>query len=196
MNEWLKIKIVRDFNKINKNGTNVAGSSGISITNVMAGISSTSGSSGSNLSSQNNIRSAYPTKYLKLIDLVRNTWYNQCLSSNSNFPTGKITIKALNSINIDLLVDITNQFNTKIESSPQFIYTYIENNKIFSKSCVVSESRYIDPLKHIKENPNYMFHVYLIFDNGGRWYKREDKELLKNSRKEKLQELEKIEIEL
>ena len=94
-------------------------------------------------------------------------------------------------MDFDFFVEVSKFNNVTIVNTPMFEYYYIENNNILSKSLSVGNLR-VDTLEYIKTHPGYMFHIYQISYNMARWYQREDKNLLKRNRKEKLKKLKKL----
>jgi hypothetical protein len=164
MNNWLKIKVCRDFNKFIAQSKN-------------------------NLSLLNNKakKIIYSPNYLILLELVKNAYI-----ANVIIPSKKLTITDLNNMNFDFFVEVSKFNNVTIVNAPMFEYYYIENNNIFSNSLSVSSLENIDTLEYIKTHPGYMFHIYQISSNKARWHQREDKNLLKRNRKEKLKKLNEI----
>lgn len=160
-NDILKIKIIRDFNKIKKS---------IKSTTLY----------------KNNI--TYPQKYIKLLDLIRNTWLIQYSSKIPYLSPENITISDLNSIDLNLFENIINLYNTKIVDSPLVKIFYIENNEIKTLTKCVGDFNG-DVIYHIKHNEKYIFYIYQISNTYCRWYRHEDKDYLKNLRKQKLEKL-------
>jgi hypothetical protein len=165
MNEWLKIKVCRDFNKINKQTSN-----SLFMINHL-----------------NNIKKSFSPNYRILLEMVTNVY----LYNNTN-NAKKLTITDLNNMDFDIIVEVSKFNNVQIVNSPMFTYFHIENNNIFSNSLSVSSLENIDTLEYIKTHPGYMFHIYQISSNKARWHQREDKNLLKRNRKEKLKKLNEI----
>lgn len=173
MNDILKMKIVRDFNKIFYNKS-------LSLLKQ---------------SQINKLRSSYTSNYLNLLGLIRNTWFQQVI-----IPTKKFGISDLTKINAGFLEDVSKLNNIEVVDSPMFQRMYVENNTIKTITCSVSQVRVLDTIQYIKNNRNnYIFHIYQIDEFNARWYRREDKNWLRKNRRDKLenlQNLKKIEIEL
>ena len=172
MNDILKMKIARDFNKIFYNKS-------LSLLKQ---------------SQVNKLRSSYTPNYLNLLGLIRNAWLQQVIR------TKKFGISDLTKINADFLEDVSKLNNIEVVDSPMFQRMYIENQDIKTTTCSVSQVRALDTIQHIRNNHNnYIFHIYQIDEYSARWYRREDKNWLRKNRREKLenlQNLQKIEIEL
>jgi hypothetical protein len=165
--EWLKIKIVRDFNIINK-----PQKTGFFNVNVY----------------QKNKLFGYSPNYLNLLELIKNTWLIQQIQQ-FQIATKKLHISDLDKMDIDFLEEISKLDNIEIVNSPYFQYMYIENNSVFTKSCFVDDIM-TDTIKYIKEHSNnYTFHIYQINPDYARWYRREDKNRLKRNRRKKLEKL-------
>ena len=166
-NEWLKIKIVRDHNKIyNENYY----SSGLWIANE-----------------QSKIRNSYPKKYINLLELIRNKWIYNYLNSGYLATPKKLSISDLDNIDIDLFEKVCRFNNISIVNMP--LFTLYKKGNILSKSVL---TLHIDSLEHIKNHQNIMFYIYQIDKYGGRWYQEEDNGLVKRNRKEKIKKLEQI----
>lgn len=170
VSEWRKIKILRDFNKINKQQKLLG------------------------YQNQQVIKNQYSTKYWNFLELIRNHW----LSSIVDLTTNKITLSDLNNIDLDLLEEVSKLDNINIASMPILIIPYIENDFLKTKTVQVSNIR-ADTLDYLKRNQNFIFYIYQIDKGSARWYKYEDrnwlKKITKERRKKKLQTLKKIEIE-
>ena len=164
-NDWAKIKIVRDINKLNKGNLD-----------------------------KSKIPEKY-SNFLKLVKSQLFTNYFQKNINLNTFALikqpQKIKISDLQKIDIDFIKEIVKLNNIRIVDMPKFEIYYIENNELKSRSACVSETK-IDTLKYIKNNQNYLFYIYLIDRNFARWYRCEDKNFLKRNRKEKLEKIQTI----
>jgi len=165
-NEWLKIKIVRDHNKI----YNEKYFSSLWIANE-----------------QSKIKNLYPKKYINLLELIRNKWIYNYLNSGYSATPKKLSISDLDNIHLDLLEKVCRFNNISIVNMP--IFTLYKKGNFLSKSVLAI---HIDSLEHIKNHQNIMFYIYQIDTSGGRWYQDEDKGLIKRNRKEKLKKLQSL----
>ena len=169
MNDILKIKIVRDFNKIRKNVKNAVSTNGIANSTLNI----------------NKLKSKYPEKYIKLLDLIETTWYQE----NYAF---QLKISDINKMDLDLFEKVINLNNVKIVKSPLFTIYYIENNELKTYTKNVGSFK-INSYNFIIEHQNHIFHIYTIEENYVRWYQEEcNIEYLKKLRKEKLEKLNSI----
>jgi len=155
LKDILKIKIVRDFNKIQK---------------------------------VNKLKSNYREKYIKLLDLIETTWYYH--QFGNNIRTGKLSISDLYTMDITLFENVVKLNNVKIVKSPIFTIDNIENNQITTISKIVGDFNISNSLNFIRNHRNHIFYIYLIQKNYVRWYQEESKNYLKKHRKEKLENLE------
>lgn len=80
--------------------------------------------------------------------------------------------------------------NVKIVNTPLFHhYYYIENDKILSKTCSVSNIFLPSTIDHIKKNQNIIFHVYEISETRAKWYEEYNRDYVRELRKEKIEKI-------
>lgn len=170
MNDILKIKIIKDLNKINK-------------------------SIGSSLFQQseiNKIKAKFPKKYLNLLELIKNNILKNRMTNISTI--SKFSISDLNKIDVDFLEEISQFNNISVVYSPMFYEFVVQNEELISKISTVVQVLYIDTKEHIRRHQNDLFYIYDIDLDNARWKQsRQNKALMRLNRKEKLK---KIEIEL
>lgn len=170
MDDILKMKIVRDFNKIHYNSNSLW---------VMSQI--------------NKIKSKYNPTYLNLIELIKNDWLQKVM-----IPTKKFSISDLNNIDIDFLNDISFYRNIRIVDSPLFYHLYLENtgpntSEVKTRALSVQDVRNIDTKELIRKHPFDLFYIYTISRTSARWNQlKDDKGLLRYERKLKLEHLKNI----
>jgi len=169
MDDILKMKIIRDFDKLHYKPTTLF-----------------------NMSQLNKIRSTFNPNYLILLELIKTDWLQKVI-----IPTKKFKISDLNTIDIDFLYDISLCHNIKITNSPLFHHLYFEDNELKNRTLTVQDLRGIDTKHFIKSHPFDLFYIYTITRSNARWKQlKDDKGLLRYERKLKLEQLKKVEIEL
>jgi len=179
VDDILKIKIVRDIDKISQS----IGSSFYLSTKV------------------NNLKASFPKKYLNLLELVKNHYLNnvahQTLFSKAIKSSKKFNISDLNKLDIDFLEEISQFSNINIVNSPLFYEFTIQNSELVSRTSTVDQIVRIDTKEYIRKNQNDLFYIYIIDRVSAIWKQRKNsKELVRFNRKLKLENLKKIEIEL
>jgi hypothetical protein len=129
----------------------------------------------------------FSPSYLNLLSLIRNKWFY----NNDGIPNRKISTKDLDKMNLKFLEEISKFENVTVVNSHIFEISIIEENNLFTRACVVGDI-VCDTLEHIKYNQNYMFYIYQIDERYARWYRRYEKNLIKNRRKKKLNKIEQL----
>lgn len=163
----LKIKIIRDIEKINQPVNH----------SLWA------------LSQVNKIKASFNSRYLNLLELVKNEFFRKAV-----IPTRKITITDLNNMNIDFFCELSYP-NVRVTNSPYFQHFYVENNNLLTKSCIVVELRNLDTKEYIRKHPYDLFFIYQIDRNNARWKQfKDDKGLMRYDRKLKLEHLKELAI--
>lgn len=169
MNDILKIKIIKDLNKISK----PIGSSLYQQTEI------------------NKIKTSFPKKYLNLLELIKNHILKNRMTNISAIT--KFSISDLNKIDVDFLEEISKFNNINVVESPMFYEFIIQNNQLISNIATVGQVMYIDTKEYIKEHQNDLFYIYNIDLDNARWKQsRQNKALIKWNRKEKLKKIELI----
>ena len=100
----------------------------------------------------------------------------------------------------NLINEIKNFRNVKIVNQPVFVHYYTQyiDNDLHLLSSSYSVYPFDKPtIDHIKSNEHKsMFYIFQIEENYARWIEISDPNYIKNTRKEKLDKLKKLEIYL
>ena len=163
--DWKKIKIVRDFNKIH-----------YAIKDRFI----------NDVIKRQKIKKQYSSRYLNLLELIKNKW----LYNNLGVTTKKFNISDLNNIDFEFFEEIC-KFDNIIIVNPKFVTYYYKKdhpNIPLYRSTQVSDI-ITNTIEHIKTNPHDMFYIYSIEKYYGRFYQCKDEDVVKKNRKEKLKKI-------
>jgi hypothetical protein len=131
MKFWLKIKIIRDINKLSKYSRSLS------------------------LTDRNEllkIESKFTREYLSLIKIIRNTWYSQNLFFTNRIPTRSINFSDLNNFNIDLFQKIVKLKNVTIIETPKYELYYIDtDSQLKTKVISVCDIEVTPTLDYLKK---------------------------------------------
>jgi hypothetical protein len=165
MNDILKMKIVRDINRIFNTP------------------------SPNSLSKYPRFMSEYnySQKYINLLTLINNTaWSNVVYSLKIN----KMLYSELDNMDLDFIEEIVNKKNIRIVETPKFVITNIDKTgKIITNFFSVSNYVYLPTLEYLKNNSNYIFYIYVMDRYKARWFMYEDEKFLIRIRKAKIEKL-------
>jgi hypothetical protein len=168
INDWLKLKIIRDTKKLKKF--------------IYPGVE------------YNRFKSNLSQEYKNIISLSRNTINLQHF--NNILPSYDISISNLNKIDFDFLLKISKLENVIIVDTPAFMDFEIIDDNLHTIQRCVNETNQYNTYEFINKYDKYIFYIYIIDNNYVRWYMKEDRYYYKRLQMKRREKLQKIEREI